>query len=130
MCRYVAAAPYFGIHHRRFVTPVNLGFLALDALLYLGALLIEPSLYDLWTLLIRFLDRLFRGESPTLEVVANAAHRQLDSAFTFNQLHDGRPVPECKFHLQLFGALVADDLPNSALLRITSARKNRRCFAG
>jgi hypothetical protein len=37
---------------------------------------------------------------------------QLDAAFALDQLHDGYPIPQGKFHLQLFWPPVADDLPN------------------
>lgn len=55
------------------------------------------------------------------KLILPVAPNWLDSAFAFNQMLDGSPVAKRKFHRQLFGALVADDLPNSALLRFATA---------
>jgi len=79
---------------------------------------IKPFLNSFRTLLIRFLDRLLRGEAPAFEVIAYTTNRQFDAVFLLDQLQHGRTAPQGKCHLQLLRALVADQaLDRSLLLR-------------
>ena len=55
---------------------MNLTPFGLGALLNLGVLLIEPSLYGFRALLVGFLDRLLRCEAPAFQVVAYRTYGQ------------------------------------------------------
>ena len=115
-CGSVAATTDVGVDQGRFVAPVNLAAFGLGALLDLRVCLIKPGLYRFRSLLIGLLDRLLRGEAPARQVVTHSANRELDAVFPFNQLHDRRSVPQRKFHLELFGPLVADRAANTRFL--------------
>ena len=70
----------------------------------------------LGALLIRASDRLLRRETPSLQILAHAAHRKLDLAFSLDQLADRRPRPKRELHFQLLGPLFDDQLLNMGLL--------------
>jgi hypothetical protein len=75
----------------------------------LWILVIEPLLDRLWPLLVGLFDRLLRRKTPALQVVANRANRQLDAALLLNELTYGSAISQRKFHLELLGALVANE---------------------
>ncbi|MCS6763356.1 MAG: hypothetical protein MO853_04430 [Candidatus Protistobacter heckmanni] len=70
----ITAAPNIRIHQRGFVTPVNLATFGLGTLLDGQILLIDPLLDRLRSLFVSALDRLFRRETPALEVVSDRTY--------------------------------------------------------
>ena len=95
---------------------MNLTPFGLGALLNLGLLLIEPSLYGFRALLVGFLDRLSRCEAAAFQVVAYRTYGQFYPKLLLDQLHHRGTTPQCKFHLQLLGPLVADRALNNGFL--------------
>ena len=105
-----------GVHQRRLVAPVDLAAFRLGLCRDGRIFLIEPFLDRFRALLIGAPDRFLRRETPALQILADAAHRQLDLKFGLDQLADRRTRPKCEAHFQLLRPLLDDQLLNVRLL--------------
>jgi hypothetical protein len=132
--RRVASAPHVGVDQGGLVTPVDLRPLGPGALLDSRVLTLKPVLHRLGALLVSALDRLLRREAPSSEVLADAAHLELDAEFLLDELAYGSTTPQAKVHLQLLGSLVNDQALNDFFLHrtehptITSAASSQCWF--
>src|SRR5690606_20578412 len=116
--RSVASSAHIIRAQAGLITPVNFGVLGLGAQGNLRVLLVQPLAHFGRALLVGFLDRLLRRETPALEVIANRADRQRDPVSVAHQLCDRLPIPQRKAQLQWIRRLVADQLPERGLLRV------------
>ena len=98
------------------IFPVNLHIFFLGPSLDLRIGFFQPALHCFGILFIGALYRLLRGETPTLEILADSANRHSNTGFLPDQLHDGLARPQGVGHLQLIWRLVHDLLANRFLL--------------
>src|SRR5699024_10414648 len=106
----IATPPNIGVDQSSFIAPVDLGVFGLGALGNGRVIFIQPLFDCRWGLFVGPLNRFLRGEPPTLQIGAYRSGMQLDTELLFDEMADGNPRPQSKFHFQLLRAFVADQL--------------------